>query len=194
MRRWPLTIECAPVWRSAIHYPLLHEAQCHFDVIDSYNSDVWVYATICSQLYWYLGSLVTTKRTSIASLAKNSSVILAAYKTWSPILHDTSICQCMIVNAWFNMRAEDVIIISVQLDLRECPAGGHCWRIPWWGLPLWGRSLTSLGLAAYRLKMPYALLRGIPRRLEFTGALIPFSLRAIRLQCCCIVVRCTRHT
>ena len=133
------------------------------------------------------------RRTSIAVLARNSWVILAVCMTWSPILHeDTSICQCMIVNVWFNMRPEDVINISVQLDLRECqlsPACGHRWRIPWRGLPLWGRSLTSLGLAACRLKMPYAFLCGIPRRLEITGALIPFPLRAIKIQCCRIVVR-----
>ena len=78
----------------------------------------------------------------------------------------------------------------VQLDLRECqlsPACSHCWRIPWRGLPLWGRSLTSSGLAACRLKMPYAVLRGIPRRIEITGAPIPFPLRAITLQRCRIV-------
>ena len=52
--------------------------------------------------------------------------------------------------------------------------------------------MTSLGLAACRLKTPYTALRGIPMRLNMAGALIPVLLRAIRaitLQRCRIVVR-----
>ena len=72
------------------------------------------------------------------------------------------------------------------------PVCSHCWHIPLQGLPLRGRSVTSLGLTACRLKMPYTALRGIPMRLKMAGALIPVLLRAIRaitLQRCRIVVR-----
>ena len=51
------------------------------------------------------------------------------------------------------------------------------------------RSLTSLGLTACRLKMPYTALCGIPMRLKMSGALIPVLLRAITLQRCRIVLR-----
>ena len=100
-------------------------------------------------------------------------------------MHD---CQCVVQHEAWGCHQH----APVQLDLRGCqlsPACSHCWRNPWRGLPLWGRSLTSFGLAACWLKMPYAFLRGISRRLEITGALIPFPLGAITLQCCRIVVR-----
>ena len=138
------------------------------------------------------GPFVGHKRTSIAALARNPSLILAAWGEAPSCIKTT-----LSANTWLSMcgstwgpRMWSVYFCAVSLrKCQLCPVCSHCWHIPLQGLPLRGRSLTSLGLTASRLKMPYTVLCGIPRLLEMAWALIPVLLRAITLQRWCIVVR-----
>ena len=124
------------------------------------------------------------RRTSIATLARNSSFILAWSQLYLP-MYDLSICGSL-----WGMRMWSVYFCVARPSLCQLsPVCSHCWHIPLRGLPLRGRSLTSLGLTACRLKMPYTALRGMSMCLEKTGALIPFLLRAMTLQPWRIVVR-----
>ena len=118
--------------------------------------------------------------------------ILYMYEYEAPSCMDTP----LFANAWLSMCS--------TWGLRMSSACFCAVRPPWMStksslqslltLPLAGSAtvreiLDFIGPGAGRLKMPYTVLRGIQRRLEITGALIPFPLRAITLQRCRIVVR-----
>ena len=128
------------------------------------------------------GPFAGHRRTSIAALARNPSLILAWRVLYLP-MHNY---QCVADHeAWeydqyisvqLGIRNVNEVQFAVTADTSPCEV---CLR---------GRSLTSLGLTACRLKTPYTALCGIPRRLEMTGAPIPILLRAITFQHFRIVV------
>ena len=127
------------------------------------------------------GAFAGHRRTPIAALAKNPSLILAWRLLYLPMHnyqcvahHEAWGCdQCIFVQ--LGLRYVHEVQFEVIADTSPCEV---CLR---------GRSLTSLGLTACRLKTAYTALCGIPRRLEMT-ALIPVLLRAITLQRCSVLL------